>query len=98
MPRVLFTRAAQADLADAVAWYDTHAPAIVSQFRQAMRSIVTRIENNPRQFSPSPYGTRRALVRRFPYLAIFREATEAVYVVAVFHTSRDPRIWERRAS
>jgi hypothetical protein len=34
---------------------------------------------------------------RFPYLVIFREARSGAYVIAVFHTSRDPRIWRQRA-
>ncbi len=96
MPRVLFTRAARADLADAVDGCAAHAPEIVAQFRDAMRVLVARIERSPQQFAPASYGTRRAVMRRFPYLVIFRETSEAVYVVAVFHTSRDPLTWRRR--
>jgi plasmid stabilization system protein ParE len=98
MPRVLFTAAARADLDDALAWYDEHAPQITPQFRAALRVVVRRITENPRQFAPSLHGTRRALLRRFPYLVIFRETNEAAYVVAVFHTSRDPRTWQNRPS
>ncbi len=98
MPRVRFTDAASADLADAVTWYETHAPEVAPQFREAMRAVVARIERNPRQFALSPHATRRALLRRFPYLVIFREQADASYVVAVFHTSRDPKIWQRRTS
>ena len=91
MPRVLFTAAARGDLVEATEWYEAHAPAMVPHFREAVRAVVVRIESNPRQFSTSPYGTRRALLRRFPYFVIFRETSDAAYVVAVFHTSRDPR-------
>lgn len=98
MPRVLLTAAARADLDDALTWYADHAPEMLPQFRDALRVVVERIETNPRQFPPSPRQTRRALLRRFPYLVIFREQSEAVYVVAVFHTSRDPRIWRERTS
>ena len=98
MPRVLFTEAARADIAEAVTWYRARAPEIVPQFREAMRSVVQRIENNPQQFPPSLHETRRALLRRFPYLLIFREQDEAIYIVAVFHTSRDPKTWQDRNS
>ena len=96
MPRVRFTASAKADLDDALAWYDAHAPEIVAQFQQAIRSVVTRIEQNPLQFPPSSYGTRKALLPRFPYLVIFRVTDDACFVVALFHTSRDPSITERR--
>src|ERR1700733_11981030 len=56
MPRVLFTDAAQADLADTLSWYEAHAPEIVSRFREALRAIVARIERNPRQFTPSRHA------------------------------------------
>ena len=96
MPRVLFTRAAQADLDNALQWYEAHAPQMVPPFRASFRSIVQRIEANPKQFPAAERQTRRAMVRQFPYLVIFRETADAAYVVAVFHTSRDPHIWRGR--
>ena len=90
MPRVFFTADARADLGDALGWYRTHAPEVVPQFREAMRILVARISDNPKRFPASLHQTRRALLRHYPYLEIFREAGGAVYVVAVFHTSRNP--------
>ena len=97
MAKLLFTQAARADLADAVRWYDTHAPHVVPQFRDTLRAALIQIAENPKQFPPALKNTRRALLRRFPYILIFREMDDAVYVVAVFHTSRDPLIWKRRS-
>ncbi|MGJ5176039.1 type II toxin-antitoxin system RelE/ParE family toxin [Bradyrhizobium oligotrophicum] len=98
MPQVFLTAAARGDLEDALAWYEAHAPEIVSSFREALRVTVLRIGDNPKQFPASPYRTRRALLRRFPYLLIFRETGAVVYVVAVFHTSRNPQVWQSRTS
>jgi len=94
MLRVRFTADARADLNDALNCYETHAPEIASQFRNALRVVVARIAENPRQFPASAYQTRLALLRRFPYLVYFREADAAIYVVAVFHTSRDRPLGE----
>ena len=66
MLRVLFTAAARADLDDALKWYEARAPEIAPQFREALRAVVARIAENPRQFPASPHQTRRALLRRFP--------------------------------
>jgi plasmid stabilization system protein ParE len=98
MPRVLFTPAARADLVDTVTWYEARAPEMVPQFLDAVRTVMQRIADNPKQFPPSLHETRRALLRRFPYLVIFREAYGVVYVVANFHTNRNPRIWQDRKS
>ncbi|MBR0958530.1 type II toxin-antitoxin system RelE/ParE family toxin [Bradyrhizobium japonicum] len=96
MARLLFTTAARADLADAVRWYDTHAPHVVRQFRDALRAALIRVADNPKQFPLAYKDTRCALLRRFPYILVFRETQDAVYVVAVFHTSRDPLTWISR--
>jgi len=40
---------------------------------------------------------RQAVVRRFPYVVLFVEYSDYVEVLAVFHTSRDPKQWQGRA-
>jgi plasmid stabilization system protein ParE len=98
MPRVFFTDAARSDLEDALTWYEAHAPETVPRFREALRVAVARLGENPKQFPASSNKTRRALLRHFPYLLIFSETPAAVYVVAVFHTSRDPKVWRNRTT
>ncbi|WP_298884620.1 type II toxin-antitoxin system RelE/ParE family toxin [uncultured Bradyrhizobium sp.] len=97
MAKIFFTRAARADLVDAFRWYDAHAPHVVPQFRDALRAAMVRVAENPKQFPPASKNVRRALLRRFPYTLVFRETHDAIYVVAVFHTSRDPLIWLHRS-
>ena len=58
MLRVLFTAAARADLDDALKWYEARAPEIAPQFREALRAVVARIAENPRQ--PPPRRIKRA--------------------------------------
>lgn len=40
---------------------------------------------------------RRKLVRRFPYALIYLAEDEHIEIIAVFHTSRDPAVWQGRA-
>jgi plasmid stabilization system protein ParE len=40
---------------------------------------------------------RCALVRRFPYAVYYRVEPERIVVIAVFHTKRDPGVWQSRA-
>ncbi|WP_407186377.1 type II toxin-antitoxin system RelE/ParE family toxin [Bradyrhizobium centrosematis] len=78
-------------------WYSTHAPHVVPQFRDALRAALIRIAEHPKQFAPAYKDLRRALLRRFPYIVVFRERDDAVYVIAIFHTSREPLVWQRRS-
>ena len=41
-------------------------------------------------------GTRRMLVRRFPYAIFYRTYGDVAVVVACMHGSRDPRRWKSR--
>jgi plasmid stabilization system protein ParE len=39
---------------------------------------------------------RRALVTKFPYVVLYREDQGEIIVIAVFHTSRNPSVWQSR--
>lgn len=49
----------------------------------------------PRSFPPYALGTRRCLLRRFPYALVFDIEPEAV-VLAFAHTKRRPGYWRGR--
>ena len=36
------------------------------------------------------------IVRRFPYLILYRITDEGISVIAIFHAKRDPKIWQAR--
>jgi plasmid stabilization system protein ParE len=42
-------------------------------------------------------GIRKAVVPRFPYCIFYRAEATRVHVIAVFHSSRNPAIWQGRA-
>ena len=39
---------------------------------------------------------RRRMTRRFPYAVLFLAVVDRIEVLAVFHSSRDPREWRSR--
>ena len=39
---------------------------------------------------------RKAVVRRFLYCVFYRPYSDRVEVITVFHTSRDPSVWQGR--
>jgi len=55
------------------------------------------MSSNPRQFPVVYKNVRRALLRRFPYSLFFVLEDDALFVIAIFHASRDPSHWQRRA-
>jgi len=39
---------------------------------------------------------RKAVVVRFPYIVLYQIEPTEVLVIAVFHTARDPKVWQSR--
>jgi plasmid stabilization system protein ParE len=93
---VHFTEAARVELIDAQDWYEAEAPGLGRRFRAEIDSIVRRMTDNPRQF-PMVFKTlRRARAKKFPYSLFFLIEPDTLLVVACFHSSRDPRHWQKR--
>jgi plasmid stabilization system protein ParE len=93
---VRFTEAARVELVDAQYWYEAEAPGLGRRFRAEIDSAVRRIADNPRQF-PTVFKTlHRARAKKFPYALFFLVEPDALLVVACFHSSRDPRHWQKR--
>jgi plasmid stabilization system protein ParE len=93
---VHFTEAARAELIDAQEWYEAEAPGLGRRFRAEIDSVVRRMADNPRQF-PMVFKTlRRARAKKFPYSLFFLIEPDTLLVVACFHSSRDPRHWQKR--
>jgi len=53
---------------------------------------------NPQQFPAVFKNVRRALLCRFPYMLFFTIEGDTLLVIACFHASRDPRLWQQRTS
>lgn len=65
-------------------------------FMDRVRDAPGRISDFPEIYPPAHKDARRGLVRRFPYAVLYRVDATRITVLAVYHTSRDPRSWQAR--
>jgi len=84
------------DGAAAHAWYAERSPAAAVAFVTELDSAVEAIAEQPTRWPRYLYGTRRYLLRRFPYAVVYREVPGSVLVVAFAHCSRRPGYWKER--
>ena len=77
-------------------WYHTRNPEIAESFMAELDRGMELILEGPEKWGPYVAGTRRFLLRRFPYLIIFREVEETVQIVAIAHARRRPGYWRER--
>jgi plasmid stabilization system protein ParE len=64
--------AAEDDLPDAAAWYDDQQPGLGDAFLRSLDACFARVERLPRGFPADANQIRSVLLRRFPYVVLFR--------------------------
>lgn len=87
---------AAAEFDEALAWYERESPGLEQDFFDEYLILENRIEYNPREFPLVLEDIRRANFYRFPYALFFTFEDKMVFVHAIFHQSRDPKIWQER--
>lgn len=96
--RLIIRPDAYEDLAAAHDWYEAKQPGLGLEMSIAVLAKMQEAKVRPTSFPirQNP-DIRRVLVDRFPYVVYFRLRTDAVIVLAVFHTSQDhgPRLGKR---
>ena len=91
--RTRFLRIAQFDLDDAFEYYNAERPGLGYEFLQEVLAAIDRIKSFPEAWQPFHMGTRRSLVRRFPYGVIYRPIEDLILIVAIGNLHRKPDYW-----
>jgi plasmid stabilization system protein ParE len=94
---VILDPEARAEFDNSYDWYEQQQVGLGEQFADQVQLVFDRIGANPRMHAIVLGSVRKAVVRRFPFCVYYREESACVRVIAVFHTSRDPDEWQRRA-
>lgn len=96
-PVVNFLPAAASEAVDAAEWYGERETRLADEFRSCLDAAVRAIQQEPLAF-PVVHGSavRRILTKRFPYSIIYTVTDDAILVIAVFHSSRNPIVWRGR--
>ena len=93
---VQFHSAARRELRSAVEYYDERVPSLGDELLVEVESLLQQIQEYPQIGSLHEAGTRRLVVRRFPYSIVYRIQGERVVIVALAHHRRRPGYWHRR--
>ncbi|MBL6750481.1 MAG: type II toxin-antitoxin system RelE/ParE family toxin [Nevskia sp.] len=93
---VAFLRAARVEFVEAAAWYEAHGAGLGVEFIAEIQTCIRRAAEHPLTYAAVYRDARRVTAERFPYSVYFRAQAQRIVVLAVFHGSRDPAIWQRR--
>lgn len=93
---ILLRKVARAEYDAAGDWYEAQREGLGVRFTASVQDVFDRISLNPKMHGIVLRDIRKAVVHRFPYCVYYRERADAVVVIAVFHSSRNPTIWQKR--
>lgn len=96
--RVRFHVGAQAEFEQARAWYMERNSVAAEQFVTEVLRVVQMVAEAPERWPVVRRGTRRVVLRRFPFKVVYRydETKDEVLVIAVAHDKRRPEYWRTR--
>lgn len=80
----------------AARWYAERSPTAAAAFSDEIDAAESAIVRLPEAWPPFDHGTRRYLLRRFPFSVVYRIEPTRIVVVAVAHASRRPGYWRTR--
>jgi len=87
---------AEVEFDDSFDWFNARRTGRGLEFAAAIENVLNKIAANP-LIGPVVFADiRKCVVRRFTFNVYYRPHFNWIEVVAVFHTSRDPKIWKGR--
>jgi len=93
---VSFHPEAQDEFVDAELYYSLVSSGLDLEFRREILAAIEKVCDLPTAFPKYLSQTRKCLVDRFPYLIVYKEIGERIFVFAIAHTSRLPGYWRHR--
>ena len=94
--RLEFFPDARKDVLKAYDWYAERSQDAADAFQDELEDARRAIEHSPERWSGYLFGTRRYVMKRFPFAIIYRITADRIEVVAVAHGRRIPGYWKPR--
>jgi plasmid stabilization system protein ParE len=94
--KVIVRHEAEDDLKEAFSWYEDKRTGLGYDFLLQVDAGINFINRNP-EIHPIEYkGTRKHLIKRFPYKIIYLFEENKIIVLAVIHGKRSPELIKKR--
>lgn len=79
-----------------IAFYASRSASVGARLLDEFEGAVARILDAPERWHPYVCGTRRYILRKFPYSIVYRSFGRRVTIYAFAHAMRRPGYWRRR--
>ena len=85
------------DIQETIEWYELQLKGLGLRYKTQAKKQINSLKKEPYIFSIKYNEIRCRKIEKFPFLIhyLINENTKTVTVFAVFHTSRNPEIWNK---
>jgi toxin ParE1/3/4 len=87
---------ARIEALDAYDWYAERSLNAANAFQEELQKAGIAVQRSPALWARYLFGTRRYLLKRFPFVLVYRVAANRIEVLAVAHGRRQPGYWKNR--
>ena len=87
---------AVAEARAATRWYRERSASAADAFLAEVDRAVQRIAEDPETWPRYVQGTRRYVLKRFPFYLIYRKISGKLQIIAIAHGRRRPGYWKSR--
>jgi toxin ParE1/3/4 len=94
--RASFHPEAAIELQAAIEWYRTRSLRAGDEFVGELDQAIDTILQSPTRWRCVVGPWRRYVLRRFPFLIVYRESSTGIEIVAIAHGRRQPGYWRQR--
>jgi plasmid stabilization system protein ParE len=86
---------AEAEIEAAFRWYHERSAQAALAFREEAFDQIDALARIADRWKVDEEGTRRCLLKHFPYSVFYEIDADCVYVLAVAHRRREPGYWRK---
>ena len=96
--KIIIKDDAELELMEAIDYYNAINENLSKEFVKLFFDSLTSISQNPFLYQKVYKNIRQCVMLKFPYILYYtvNGQTEEVAIYAVYHTSRNPKIWKKR--
>lgn len=95
----ILSSVAEKELQDSFDWYEEQRTGLGERFLDQVEAALTTVSNNPNLYPIKVGAYRQYVVSTFPFVIVyeFKPEEKLVYILHIFHASRDPKKKSRRS-
>ncbi|MBI6118562.1 type II toxin-antitoxin system RelE/ParE family toxin [Salegentibacter maritimus] len=95
--KIIVKPLAEQDISETVKWFYSHATHLTELFLKEISKSMEILKENPKHYQKRYNSIRVCFTEKFPFGIYYTIENNIVFVHAVLHTKRDPKVGTDRA-